>query len=1316
MSHLLLTRPARVPGPPRPDGPIAVSAPPQLPPAAGAGSWFTYLFPVIGSAGSLVFILVNPSPVYIIGGILFALGSLGMGVGLYFSQRSGRRGQLGETRRRYLRYLDRLRGELRETVAAQQAAAAWAHPAPAALPATVLGTRRLWERRRGDPDFLTVRVGLGDAPLARPLSVPAVDEAVSEPEPVAGAALARLLTAFAVVPDQPVTIALADTEVVSLVGDRGQARAAARALLCQLAAFHAPDDVRVAVCAGPAARAAWGWVKWLPHAQHPEAADSTGPLRMIASSPDGLAALLGAELDSRRRWRRAAAQGSRSMVAPGPHLVVVLDDTAATPGETSALDDIADLGVSVLHVLASDAGEPSRVDLRLSAAVGRLSLDPLDGSQPRLAVADAVSLAEAEAWARRLAPLRLSAQAPERALVDTLGLPELVGVADVGALDPAAGWRGRPRHAQLRVPLGVDPAGVPVELDLKESAAGGMGPHGLIVGATGSGKSELLRTLVTGLALTHPPEQLAFVLVDFKGGATFAGMAGLPHVAGIITNLQDDLAMVDRFHAALYGELSRRQEALQAAGSLVSIHEYAAHRAQGADLEPLPSLLVIVDEFSELLATKPDFIDLFVAIGRLGRSLGVHLLLASQRLDEGRLRGLESHLSYRIGLRTFSAAESRTVLGVPDAYELPPVPGSAYLKIDVSGLQRLRAAMVSAPYRAPSDQPVAAPVPAAFRAEASTDAPVAAPAFEPDADAVGAPSVMDVVVDRLAGAAPRAHQVWLPPLPGELSLDRVLGPLRVDSERGLHADNQAPLTVAIGLVDRPSEQRQDPFALDLAGANGHVVVVGGPQSGKSTALRTLVLGLCLTHTPAEVAVYALDFGGGLLATLSGAPHVGAVASRLDPERVRRVVAEVHAVLEHREGYFASAGIDAVATFRARRAAGALPDEELGDVFLVVDGWATVRADFEDLEPLLADIAAKGLAYGVHLVLAASRWMDVRTAVRDHLGTRVELRLGEPGDSVVDRKAAAQLSAQGRCLVPGPLQVQLALPQLETGIDGRPASLAELAARLAAAWPHAAARPVRLLPLELPYADLPAPGRDLQPGVPIGVGEPELAPTYVDLATGEPHLLVLGDGQSGKTSVLRNYLAGLAARRSPDEAKIVMIDYRRTLLGAVPTGHLLDYAGAAPAAADQVAEVAAVLTRRLPGPDVTPAQLRDRSWWTGPEVYLVVDDYDLVVTPTGNPLTSLLDVLPQAADVGLHLILTRRVAGMARGAYEPVLARLRELGVTGLILSGDPMEGALLGPVRAGLQPPGRGLLVRGRQRPVLVQTAWLPPPDLAEPE
>ena len=251
----------------------------------------------------------------------------------------------------------------------------------------------------------------------------------------------------------------------------------------------------------------------------------------------------------------------------------------------------------------------------------------------------------------------------------------LLKIPDAAEIVPEQVWRQRSPRERLRVPIGFTPNGLPLELDIKESAEGGMGPHGLCIGATGSGKSEFLRTLVLSMITSHSPDALNLVLVDFKGGATFLGLDGVPHISG---DHHQPRGRTDpgRPHARRARRGDQPAPGVAARGrNFANVLEYERARANGAELDPLPALFIIVDEFSELLSQKPDFAELFTMIGRLGRSLHIHLLLASQRLEQGKLRGLDSHLSYRIGLKTFSAGESRSVLGVPDAYHLPSIPG-----------------------------------------------------------------------------------------------------------------------------------------------------------------------------------------------------------------------------------------------------------------------------------------------------------------------------------------------------------------------------------------------------------------------------------------------------------------------------------------------------------------------------------------------------------------------------------------------------------------------------------------------------------------
>jgi len=1324
---VVITRPPRRPAPEIPVGELPVEAPPEIPAVTG-GRWQQLLMvlPMLGGtvAMAMMFGRGGGAYAYVVGG-MFGLSSLAMLVTSWGSAAgSPRKSEMMAARREYLRHLTALRRRVRQTAGRQRAGLYYRHPDPGRLWSTAV-SHRVWERRPGDPDFAVVRVGVGPQTLATPL-VPPVTRPLEELEPMTAGALRRFLDAWSVVPDLPVALSLRsfarvyvrDATGASPAGgtapaeDGGPARGASaramvRAVLTQLAVFHAPDELLLAVCAGPERRAAWEWVKWLPHAHHPTRTDALGPVRLVTSSAAELERLLDDVLGNRSRFSPAGP------ATDGPHVVVVLDGGDLT----GATELTADGGIDAVTVLDLDTPPPRLLDrhaLLLDLRAGRLHSYSADG-HAEVGTPDRLDPADAEAVARRLAPLRLAgaargADAPPHA---EPGLPELLGLGD----DPRAftveqGWTPRSPRDRLRVPIGVGADGGAVELDLKESAQDGMGPHGLLIGATGSGKSELLRTLVLGLAATHSSEQLNFVLIDFKGGATFASFDRLPHTAAVITNLADALPLVDRMVDAINGELVRRQELLRRAGNFASVRDYERARAAGNPLAPLPSLLLICDEFSELLSAKPDFIDLFVQIGRLGRSLGVHLLLASQRLEEGRLRGLDTHLSYRIGLRTFSALESRTVLGVPDAHELPRTPGHGYLRSGTEPLVRFKAAYVSGPLprRGPAAGPDAGGPPRLLTFTTHlVPAPEPAAAPEPAPAEEGRESLLDLLVDRLAGQGPPAHQVWLPPLDQPPALDDLLGPVEVDPARGLTAGNpelHGALGVPVAIVDKPFEQRRDLLWLTLDGAAGHVAVVGGPQSGKSTLLRTLICALALTHTPAEVQVYCLDFGGGGLAALRDLPHVGGVTGRSDPTAVRRTIGEVATLLAERERHFAELGVESMAAYRRRRASrtGQPAADPFGDVFLVVDGWSTLRAEYDDLEPLVTDLATRGLSYGVHVVSTALRWLDFRPAVRDLFGSRLELRLGDPNDSLVARRAAVNVPEKvpGRGVTAESLHFLTALPRL-AGTD-----TVDLVKRIAGAWSGPPAPRVRLLPPVLPYADL-----DLTAStglrLPVGIAEADLRPVVLDFAT-EPHFVVFGDAECGKSSFLRALAATITTRFTPEQARVILVDYRRSLLGAIATPHLIGYGTAAAHTTDLIESAAGYLARRIAGPEVTPQQLRDRSWWSGPELFVLVDDYDLVATGPANPLRALEEYLPQARDVGLHLVLARRSGGAGRAQYEPIAQRLRELSTSGLVMAGNPEEGALVGPVRPGPLPPGRGRLVTRREGVRLVQLAHLPAP------
>ena len=1317
MSTVVFRRPSRQTAPPLPRGELVLESPPELAePIPRSLGQLLLLLPMFAGGAAMAIMYANRGGgalTYVVGG-LFGVSMIGMAAMSFGASQGAHKGEVDAKRREYLRYLAQSRRQVRRAAEQQRTALLWRHPSSTML-WSVPAAGRLWERRAADSDFGEVRVAEGPQKLAIAI-VPPQTRPVEDLEPLTALALRRFVRAHSAVPDLPLAIQLRVFGRVVLRGDRTHALGLARAMLCQLATFHSPDDVRVAVVA-PAERAGdWDWVKWLPHAQDDRRVDAAGATRLVFDSMAALEIALAEDLNGRPRH---SVDGR-----VGPHVVVVLDGGDVAP--SCQLQGSGLLGTTVLDLSGVVPPDAGRWLLCLDVTADSVTADRGDRSTP-LGRPDRLSAAQATGLARHLAPYRLSRHVEsDEATSRIMELPDLLGLGDAGAVDPARTWRRRGQRERLRIPLGITPDGSTVELDFKESALDGMGPHGLVIGATGSGKSELLRTIVISLAINHASDDLNFVLIDFKGGATFASMDALPHTSAVITNLAEELSMVDRMQDAITGEMVRRQELLRAAGNYVSRHEYELARQSGEPLAPLPSLLIICDEFSELLTEKPDFIELFVMIGRLGRSLGVHLLLASQRLEEGRLRGLDTHLSYRIGLRTFSAMESRVVLGVPDAYELPNAPGHGYLKVGTQMMQRFRAAYVSGPYRSRGQVRRASPAAAGRWVVPYGVGYVPEPAMpEPstpetstveEVEAGRQTTMLDVIIGRLRGYGTPAHQVWLPPLDVAPTLDSLLGELVQDERLGLVAPawRRGPkLTAPVGIEDRPYEQRRDPLRVQLDGAGGNIVIVGGPRAGKSTLLRTLICSLALTHSPREVQFMCLDFGGGALRALSGLPHVSGVAVRRDVESVRRTVAEVVALVEDREARFAELGIESIDAYRDRRARGEHAEDPFGDVFLVVDGYGLLREEFEDLDATITALVGRCLGFGVHVVITAVRWGEVRFNVRELYGTRLELRLGDPADSEIDRRAAANVpaGAPGRGLSKDKLQVLTALPRMDgkVGDDDLPTGTADLVEKVRAAWPHEPAPRVRLLPRRLPVVELWQQADQPAPAIPIGLNETHLAPVYL-VPELDNHLVIFGDAECGKTNLLRLIAKTIVERNPPSDAKLVIVDYRRTLLGTVSGPHLLEYVPSLQMAETMARGMTTALAKRLPGPDITTEQLRDRSWWDGPEVFFLIDDYDMVAGSSSNPLQFLVDLLPQARDIGLHVIVARRSGGASRALYDPLLQRLRELDAPGLIMSGNRDEGALIGNVRPSQQPPGRGVLVRRRDGVSIVQTALFTEP------
>lgn len=1333
--------------PEQPSGSLALQMPPEKAEPASMGNVLMMVVPMLGSTGVMIFMAMQNNgggrSMLMGGGMLVAmLGMVGFNMYRQFSQY---RTRVKTQRREYLSYLAETRESIRKVAKKQRAYYNWVYPDPDALITLAANGSRLWSREGNTYNVLTFRYGSGTQPLGLTFERPPIDP-MTEMDVVCLSAMERFIAVHDHTDNVGKFLYLGDFSHIEVVGEGESAYDEMRAIMMHLACFIEPSKLKVAVLCSADRLGDWEWVKWMPQARSANVRDAIGPARMISTDPRELVEMIGPDIAMRGAYRPSED------MPEWPHLLLVCDG-AEFPTSSPFGSAAGVRGVTIMSRAREWTPMKSHTTLRLviHPSPNRKGSDVVDvvtmDSVPESAFADRLSAVQAEAVARRMTPFATQEKLEE---ADTpvgrsdesrqKDLMELVGIGDIRDFDPEKQWVRREGRARLAAPFAVTPEGRPVVLDIKESAQQGMGPHGLLIGATGSGKSEVLRTLVLALALTHSPEQLNLVLVDFKGGATFAGMADLPHVSAMISNLESELSLVDRMQDALQGEMVRRQEMLRQAGNYANVSDYEADRLAGKhEYPPLPALFIVLDEFTEMLMAKPEFGEVFIMIGRLGRSLSVHLLLASQKMDLGKARGLESHLSYRIALKTFTENDSREVLGIPDAAKLPPLPGSGFLKAGGDGLVRFRASYVAAPPPART---------LASIAEASTagapSAPIeilpftVAPVITREAlgeeedvdqnqeivlagDEVWADmSEMDIAVAKMKGKGYPAHQVWLPPLEVPDTFATLMPDLAPDPELGFISRawrESGVLRVPLGTVDLPLEQRRETLVLDLSGAGGNFALVGGPQTGKSTALRTIVQALSLTYTPQEVQFYVMDFGGGTFAGFAGAPHVAGVATR-DTEEVRtRMLAEIAAIMDDRERYFRAHGIDSMDTYRRGRLAGTY-DDGYGDVFLVIDGWGALRSEFDGLDREVTTMMSRGLSLGVHLVVSAARWMDIRAEAQDIFGSRLELHTANPKESIVNREGAARIpkGRPGRGIDMAGHEMMIGLPRADAEQDPSTVSqgVAYTVNKIRECLVAGEGPKLRLLPqrITLPEILSQLPDQQILPrgggDMVLGVEESRLGPLLFNTRA-ESHLYLFGDGKTGKTSFLRSIISEVTRLYSPNEAKILAIDMRRSLLGTIPEEYSLRYLTNHAEAMKQLRELAKFLRTRLPGSDVTAEQIRERTWWSGPEVWILVDDYDLVATSSGNPLMELIDLLPQAGDIGLHVIITRRMGGASRAAYEKVLQMMNDLAVTGILLSGNPSEGAIINGVKPKRAIAGRAQVVHRELGVVAAQLTWTPP-------
>ncbi|WP_328913989.1 MULTISPECIES: FtsK/SpoIIIE domain-containing protein [unclassified Streptomyces] len=1076
-------------------------------------------------------------------------------VGNYFMDKKHGRKSYARTVTEYRERKAGIERDAGNALDAERKDRAAASPDPATVLNTATGPRtRLWERRRGDADHLLIRVGTAKVPSEVVLDDPEQEEH------------RRKVTWD--IDDAPVAVELRRLGVLGFAAPGDGARAMGRWAVAQMATLSSPMDVQFYVLTEQSGRDSWDWVRWLPHSRPTDGQDASALLGTDAETVAARVAELISILDGRQKAKqKAGSSANHAAFFKDPDIVVVLDGSRrmrSLPGVVQLLREGPGVGIFAICLDSESRFLPGECQAVVSAefeapaesarvasvpettasvprqggfpsvnawyAAGpqtravvaepapgafRLRVEQTGAAQIRKVRPDLVSPAWCARLARCLSPIRdISGDAEDSAIPSSSRLLDVLDLEPPTADAVAARWRVSPLSTQAVVGESYDG---PFAIDIRKD-----GPHGLIAGTTGSGKSELLQTIVASLAVANTPEAMTFVLIDYKGGSAFKDCVQLPHTVGMVTDL--DAHLVERALESLGAELKRREHILAEAGAK-DIEDYTDLIRRQPGLKPMPRLLIVIDEFASMVRELPDFVTGLVNIAQRGRSLGIHLILATQRPSGVVSPEIRANTNLRIALRVTDGSESSDVIDAPDAGNISKsTPGRAYVRLGATSLVPFQSGRVGGRRPGAVENVTVAPwVGVVDWAQLGRSAPRRPAGAKGEEDEI---TDLKVLVEAICRAnerlaIPAQHSPWLPALPDTLLLDELPAPVAA-----------GPLPPApYGVEDLPALQARRAVAVDLH-TFGHLLAAGAPRSGRSQLLRTLAGSLARTHSTADLHLYGIDCGNGALNALTKLPHCGAVVGRAQSERAIRLIGRLKAEMTYRQELLAA---DGFADIGEQRGAVATDEERLPHIVILLDRWEGWTPSLGELDhgALTDDLfmfLREGASVGIHLVITGDRTLmagRISTLTED----KVAFRLADRSDfsliAVNPRKVPDEIRPGRAYRSESGIELQVALLDGDPTGQGQAAALAAIGAAAAerdAGLPRAR-RPFRVdvLPSRLSFADAWE-MRDTDAArsplwALVGVGGDELTGVGPDLSDGTAAFVIGGPGKSGRSTLL-----------------------------------------------------------------------------------------------------------------------------------------------------------------------------------------------------
>lgn len=1117
-------------------------------------------------------------------------------------------------------------------------------------------TPDLWERRGKDSDFLLLDAGSGVQPSRvriQEAGAVAIDRDNTDGDVETAAKV-------------PLTIDLPELRMAGLYGDRRRVQAGVRWMIAQALCLHDPSELAIVAIVNR--QHDWEWLKWAPHSNGQNIGLAQVAVSSVRETSNATITALRAVLEAREEdaSTRIRSMGNDPRQFEGRWIFLVVEEDADFDSAEMAklLDELDSEGICCVWIGSSERALPGNcgVTLGYRDAPAELTVTHVaSGQVDEQVTPTGIDLEVVEGIARDLAPVRVvDKHESGSGIPPSITFSELHGIDRISPGELSARWTQQQKG--LRVTLGAT-SREPFEIDLETD-----GPHGLIAGTTGAGKSEFLQSLVVGLATNYSPERVSFLFVDYKGGAAFKDCIRLPHSAGMVTDLDEHLAK--RVLASLHAEIRKREHHLRDLGA-----KDMAEVRRTNPREAMPSLLIVVDEFAALASEVPEFVDGLVDIAQRGRSLGIHLLLATQKPGGVVSGNIRANTNLRIALRVNNDGESQDVIDANEAGRISRnTPGRGYARTGHSELTEFQTAYLGgvAPNGSGSSDDLSV-VPFTLVDDAGSDLAVS------DFTSIGGPTELAAFCDAFgraavdAGVSP-AEPPWLPPLPEFVST--------ADIDQA-----QAEAGAVVGIVDEPRSQSQYPLALNFS-ETGNLLVYGTGGSGKTTFLRTLAAGLSILAPPSQLSIYGLDCGGRSLMDIEALPNVGSVVPGDDQERTRRLLTMLRSTIARRAELFGATGVADIESYRLARPDA--PDEPT--MVLLLDSYAGFMDRYEMVDlgavtDLVPRLLAEGPPVGVHVVATADRRSAFPMAVSSIVSERVVFQMASEDEDMslgLPREyAKGPRRAPGRGILADDREFQAAV----VGSDGRKESqtmaIGELASELSQRYGGETAIAVGALPTQITVGELP---ESSEPWTAvIGMDDATMQPATVSLDGS--HFVVSGPYRSGRSETLKTLCLGIAT--STPGLKTILITPRRTSLSSLD-GPNIETLGSLDTAIPRIEELLGSISSRE---------------GDGEPLLIVLDDATEI---SDGPLANALDsILKNGLDSNVRVVAAFESQGI-RTVFTPWIREIRK-HKNGILLDPDhDLDGDILGMrlprAKSGKLPEGRGYLaVRGE--PMLCQVA-----------